>query len=367
MDGAKKGDNMKQGLLQEHHHHTALDGLFRYAEFLNFGDIHIKVDHATGLKAIVAIHNLKRGPAIGGCRLIHYATADDALEDAMRLGYMMSFKSAISNLPHGGAKAVLIKPKIIKDRRAYLEAFARFIDELGGRYITAVDSGTSSADMDVIAKYTPYVTCTTAAKNSGDPSPHTAYGVRRGIDAAVKCKLGRDNLDGIHVAIQGAGHVGYYLAKDLIAQGARVTMCDVNQAPLQRCVDELGVATCAPENIFDIEADVFAPCALGAVLNLHNIKRLRVSIIAGSANNQLAHHHHGFVLHERGILYAPDFVVNAGGLIYVSAIYDQADVGQASAQVGNIYDTLKLIFSRSQTENCPTNLIAENIALERLR
>lgn len=365
VDGLKKEIEMSNK--KNHHHHTGLDRLFRYAEFLDFGDVHIKFDHATGLRAIVAIHNLNRGPAIGGCRLINYQSTDDAVEDALRLGYMMSYKAAISNLPHGGAKAVIIKPKLIRDRKAYFEAFGDFVNELGGRYITAVDSGTTEKDMDIIATRTNFVTCTTASGTGGDPSPETALGVRRGIEAAVKVKLGRDSLDGIHVAIQGAGHVGYYLAKELKTRGAMLTMCDLNPANLQRVVDELGVQVCSPDAIYDVECDVFAPCALGAVLNLHTIKRLKTSIVAGSANNQLAHQQHGALLHERGILYAPDFVINAGGLIYVAAIYDKADTANAMKQVGDIYFTLTEIFSRSQKENLATNDIAEMIALERLR
>lgn len=365
VDGIKKEISMHNN--KNRHHHTGLDRLFRYAEFLNFGEVHVKFDPATGLRAIVAIHNLKRGPAIGGCRLIHYPNTDDALEDALRLAYMMSYKAAISNLNHGGAKAVLIKPKVIKDRKAYLETFADFVNELGGRYITAVDSGTSEKDMDIIATRTSYVTCTTASGVGGDPSPQTAFGVRRGIEAAVKFKLGRDSLDGVHVTIQGAGHVGYYLAKELKERGARITMCDVNHFNLQRSIDELGVETCSPESIYDVKADVFAPCALGAVLNLHTINRLQVPIVAGSANNQLAHHQHGALLHDRGILYAPDFVINAGGLIYVAATYDHADTSNAMKQVGDIYSTSLEIFERARQENLATNEIAEKMALERLR
>lgn len=349
------------------HHHTALDGLFRYAELLNFGEVHIKFDHATGLKAIVAIHSLKLGPAIGGARFVPYYTSDEALEDVLRLGYMMSFKSAISNLPHGGAKAVLIRPKVIKNRKAYFQAFGDFVNELGGKYITAVDSGTSAADMDEIASRTPYVTCTSHSRNSGDPSPQTAIGVRRALEAAVKFKLNRKDLDGVHVAIQGVGHVGYYLAQQLKERGAKLTVCDVNAANIQRCVDEFGANVVSPDAIYDVKADVFAPCALGAVLNLHTIKRLRVPIVAGSANNQLAHHHHGSLLHERGILYAPDFVANAGGLIYVAAIYDHADMNQALKQVGDIYHTMTNIFDISARENMATNRVAERLALEKLQ
>ncbi len=358
---------MKHEVLNHKHHHTALDGLFRYAEFLRFGEVHIKFDPTTGLKAIVAIHNLKRGPALGGCRLIHYRTTDEALEDALRLAYMMSFKAAVSNLPHGGAKAVLIKPKVIKDRKAYFRAFGDFVNELGGRYITAVDSGTSPADMDAIAERTKYVTSTTGTDMSGDPSPHTAFGVFRGIEAAVKFKLAKENLKNIHVAMQGVGHVGYYLAKRLKEAGAKLTICDVNQTNLQRCVEEFGAVICPPEKIYDVEADVFAPCALGAVLSSETLKRLRVPIVAGAANNQLAHHRHDTLMQERGILYAPDFVINAGGLIYVAAFYDRANVKESITQVGHIYGTLSEIFARAKKENRGTNEVAEMIAMEKLK
>src|SRR5579885_551366 len=272
-----------------HVRYTVADSLMRYAEFLGYGDIHTKIDEKTGLKAIVAIHNLKRGPAIGGCRMVTYQTIDKAMEDALRLGYMMSYKAAINNLPHGGAKAVIIKPKVIKDREALFEKFGEFVNELGGRYITAVDSGTSPAEMDIIARRTPYVTCTSKSGADSDPSPLTAIGVRRAIEAAVKFKLGRDSLEGVHIAIQGAGHVGYCLAKEVHALGATITISDINLKSIQRCVDEFGAKVCHPDEIYGIEADVFAPCALGAVLNLNTIKQLKVAIVAGSANNQLSH------------------------------------------------------------------------------
>jgi leucine dehydrogenase len=346
--------------------HTSLDRLFRYSEALDFGDVHFKFDKSTGLRAIVAIHNLNRGPAIGGCRCIHYQTTDEALEDALRLAQMMSLKAAISRLNHGGAKSVLIKPKVIKDRKAYFESFGEFIESLGGRYITAMDSGTNEKDMDYIANRTKFVTCTTGSQNSGDPSPMTALGVRRGIEASVKFKMNRDNIDGIHVAIQGVGHVGYYLAKELHALGARMTICDVNQQNIQRCVDEFGVKVVAPLEIYDVKADVFAPCALGSVLNLETIKRLQVPIVAGSANNQLAHRHHAQLLHERGILYAPDFVINSGGLINVAVIYDHADMEESMEQIRNIYNTLIEIYERAKKENRSTNEVAEQMAKELL-
>lgn len=347
-------------------HYTAFDSLMRYAEFLGYGDIHAKIDEKTGLKAFIAIHNLKRGPAIGGCRMLTYKTADKAIEDALRLGYMMSYKAAINNLPHGGAKSVLIKPKEIKDRDAYFEKFGEFINELGGRYIVAVDSGTSPLEMDIIARRTPYVTCTTNSGAEGDPSPFTALGVRRAIQAAVKFKFGLDSLTGIRIAIQGAGHVGYHLTKQLTEMNADITVTDTNVKALQRVIEEFGVKVCPADDIYSLETDVFSPCALGAVLNLHTIKRLRTMIVAGSANNQLAHSHYGTLLHERGILYAPDFLINAGGLIHVAVIYDRGDLQKSVEQINNIYNTVLEIFERSRSENIATNDIAIKIATERL-
>lgn len=349
-----------------HVKYTVLDSLMRYARLLGYGEIHTKVDPKTGLQAFVALHNLKRGPAIGGCRMVSYQTVDKAMEDALRLGYMMSYKAAINNLNHGGGKAVLVKPNVIKDKEAYFEAFGEFINDLGGRYITAVDSGTSPAEMDIIARKTSFVTCTSESGSGSDPSPLTALGVRRAIEAAVKFRMGTDSLEGIHVAIQGAGHVGYYLAKELHALGAKLTISDINLKPLQRCIDEFGAKICHPDEIYSIEADVFAPCALGAVLNLKNIKQLNSKIVAGSANNQLSHAHYGTLMHERGILYAPDFLINAGGLIHVAVIYDKGDMQKSLAQINDIYHTVYDIYERSAHENRATNQIAEQIAKERL-
>jgi leucine dehydrogenase len=347
--------------------HTGLDRLCRYADLMRFGEIHMKFDHATGLRAIVAIHNLNRGPAIGGCRLVTYSTTNDALEDALRLAHMMSFKAAINDLPHGGAKSVLMMPKVMKDRVAYFEKFGEFVNDLNGRYITAVDSGTSPEDMDIIARRTRFVSCTTNSESSGDPSPHTAFGVMRAMEAAVKFKLNRDSLDGIHVAIQGAGHVGYYLAKSLTAAGARITMCDIRQAPLDAAIAEFGVNVVPPDQIYGVDADIFAPCALGATVTLENIKKLKVKIVAGSANNQLAHHQNGDALHDRGILYAPDFLINAGGLIQVAVIYDHDDVNKANHQISDIYFKVMNIFEESQRLDCATNIVAEKIAVEKLK
>lgn len=358
---------MIQEVIHKPIHHTALDGLFRYAEFLNFGEVHIKFDRATHTKAIIAVHNLKRGPAIGGCRMVRYHSTDAALEDALRLAYGMSFKAAMSNLPHGGAKAVLMTPKKIQDRKAILHFFADFVDSLGGNYVTAIDSGTTMQDMDIIAERSPYVTTTTRLGELGNPSLHTATGVRRGIEAAVKFKLGKDTLEGIHVAIQGTGHVGFSLANELHSMGAKLTVTDVNKESLQRCAEEFNATVCEPEQIYSVEADVFSPCALGAILNTKTIHQLKATIVVGSANNQLAHHHHADLMYQRGILYAPDFVVNAGGLIYAAAMYDHGNFDKAQQQVFDIYTTVTDIFEQSIKQNRSTVDIAETIAMERLR
>ena len=367
MTEANNSDKYYKRTVHENYNFTVCDSLLRYADLLGFGDVHIKIDKKTGLKAVIAIHNLKRGPAIGGCRMVAYQTIDKAIEDAIRLAHMMSFKAAINNLAHGGAKAVLIKPKVIKDKEAYFEKYGEFVNELGGRYITAVDSGTSPAEMDIIARKTSFVTCTSDSDSAGDPSPLTALGVFRAIEAAAKFKLGRDTLDGLHVAIQGAGHVGYWLAKQLHEQNAKLTITDVNAKSVERCVDEFGAKVCAPEEIYTVEADVFAPCALGAVLNRETIKQLKVSIVAGCANNQLSHRQYGTILHERGILYAPDFLINAGGLIHVAVIYDHGDLERSTNQIRDIYHTVYEIFERAKHENIATNLIAEKIARDRLK
>lgn len=344
---------------------TAYDSLMRYARLLGYGEIHTKIDRETGLHAIVAIHNTRRGPAIGGCRFKTYANTDTALEDVLRLGYMMSYKSAINHLPHGGAKSVLIKPKVIKDSVAYFQKFGEFLEEIGGSYITAMDSGTTMAEMDIIATKTKFVTCTSDHQDS-DPSPHTAFGVRRGIEAAVKFQLGKDSLEGIHVAIQGAGNVGYHLAKQLHERGARLTVADINQHHLERCVKEFGAAVVSPDTIHQVKADVFAPCALGAVINKQTIHELQTSIVAGSANNQLAHQHYAELLHEKGILYAPDFLINAGGIIQVAVVYGKGTPEQYNKQIGDIYNTVYDIFEKSKQRDCSTHKIAYDIAHERL-
>lgn len=344
------------------------DYLLNLAEELGFGEFHVKIDKPTGLKAIIAIHNTKLGPALGGCRCIEYSSTGAAIIDALRLARGMSFKSAMAGLSHGGGKAVLIKPPVIVDRKAYFEAFAQFVHELGGRYITAKDSGTSMEDMDIIATKTPYVCASDKAdKIHSDPSLFTALGILRGIQAAVKFKLGRDDMEGLHIALQGAGSVGYDLAKDLHKLGVRLTVCDKDQNAVQRCVDEFGAAVVAPDAIYSVPCDVFSPCALGAILNDRTIPLLQTTIVAGGANNQLADKDHGHQLWERGILYAPDYVINAGGVIYAATKYDHKPDDIIKDKIQHLYDVLLTIFERSKRENLPTNVITGTMAREKLQ
>lgn len=335
-----------------------------YALTHGFGDLHFKVDPLTGMKAIVAIHSTKLGPALGGCRFIEYPNLVAALQDAMRLARGMSYKAASVNLPLGGGKSVIIKPKESFNRTEYMHSFGRFVNDLNGRYITALDSGTVLSDMDLIAQHTPYVA--SLSKFNGDPSPYTAKGVFKGIQAAVSFKLGKDTLNGIHVAIQGLGHVGYALASYLHEAGATLTVADISTETVNRAVQEFGATPVSTNLIHKVPCDVFAPCALGAILNDLTIPQLQTTIIAGAANNQLAHTFHGRILHEKGILYAADYIINAGGLIFAAAKYLHTPEEKMTLQIDEIYTSLTEIFNRSAKSNLPANEIADTLAQEKL-
>lgn len=335
-----------------------------YALSHGFGDLHFKVDPATGMKAIIAIHSTKLGPALGGCRFIEYPDTASAINDAMRLARGMSYKAASVNLPLGGGKSVIIKPEGPFDREAYFHAFGRFVNELNGRYITALDSGTLLADMDIIAQHAPYVA--SLSQQNGDPSPYTAMGVYKGIQVAVACKLGKDSLQGVHVAIQGLGHVGYLLANYLHEAGATLTVADINPETVQRAVRDFGATAVSTDQIHKVPCDVFSPCALGAIINDNSIHQLQTTVVAGAANNQLAHHHHGQILHDKGILYAPDYVINAGGLIFAGSQYLKTSADQVKRQIDSIGHSLQETFLRSQRDNLPTSDIADTLAQEKL-
>jgi leucine dehydrogenase len=341
--------------------------LFSRMAGYGYGEVHVRRDEASGLQAIIAIHDTRLGPALGGCRFIHYADEASAFTDALRLARGMTYKAAITGLDLGGGKSVLIRPKGDFDRVKLFEDFGRFIDNLGGRYITAEDSGTATADMDVIRTKTKSVTGVSKEKGgSGDPSPFTAMGVRRGIEAAVKHKFKRDSLDGVHVTVQGVGHVGYYLCKELHALGAKLTVCDVDAARTARVADEFRAAVVAADSLLDVEADVFAPCALGAGINDETVPRLKVKVVAGAANNVLAEPRHGDALRARGIAYAPDYAINAGGLVNVAQEVKGYDEAPVRARVNGIYDTILEVLDRAEREGVSSHVIADRMAEERL-
>ena len=333
----------------------------------DFGEVHFKLDKATQLRAIVAIHDSRMGPALGGCRFIEYDTVEAALSDALRLARGMTYKAALAGLAHGGGKSVIIRPKTRFDRVALFRAFGAFIRDLRGHYITAEDSGTGLEDMEVIRTVTKHVTGVDVANGgSGDPSPFTALGVRRGIEACVKIKLGRDSLEGVHVAVQGVGHVGYHLCKELHEQGAKLSVADVDPLKAERATREFGASVVPLEKIFEIECDVIAPCALGSALNDATIPRLKAKIVAGAANNQLAEPRHGDDLFARGILYAPDYAINAGGLVNVAQEVLGYDAAKSRAKTLEIYHTIYEIADRSRKTNAPTYRIADMLVEEKL-
>ena len=348
--------------------------VFSHSEFDNHQQVAFFNDKKTGLKAIIAVHNTNLGPALGGCRMWPYATEDEALTDVLRLSRVMTYKSALANLKLGGGKAVIIGDPRTQKSDDLLYSMGDFIQGLAGRYITAEDSGTSVADILKMAKRTSFISgVDSASDHGGDPSPSTAYGVFVSLREAVTYRLGRANLEGLKVAIQGLGNVGYRLAVFLHKAGARLYVTDIVQANVDRAVRELDATAVAGDKIFALDVDVFAPCALGAAINDQTIDQLKASIVAGAANNQLATSVHGQKLHDRGILYTPDYVVNAGGIIDVyyqrkmrSADYSAENYAtDLATKVEGIGATLKEIFVRSEAQDVPTFVIADRVAEER--
>jgi leucine dehydrogenase len=348
--------------------------VFSHREFDNHQQIAFFNDKKTGLKAIIAVHNTNLGPALGGCRMWPYATDEEALTDVLRLSRGMTYKSALANLKLGGGKAVIVGDPRTEKSDDLLYAMGDFIEGLGGRYITAEDSGTSVPDILKMGQRTSYISGVDKASNhGGDPSPSTAYGVFVSIREAVTYKLERANLEGLKVAIQGLGNVGYRLAEYLHKAGAELYVTDIVQANVDRAVNELNAISVAGDQIFSLDVDVFAPCALGAAINDQSIEQLKAPIVAGAANNQLATTAHGQILHDRGVLYAPDYVVNAGGIVDVyyqrkmlSADYSVENYAtDLASKVEGIGETLKEIFVRSEAENIPTFVVADRVAEER--
>lgn len=338
--------------------------MLKQMENAGLTDLHFGLDPATGLKAIIAIHSTARGPAIGGCRFIHYQREQDAITDALRLARGMSYKAALAGLPHGGGKAVIIHPEDPFDRTALMQAFGRMVDQLGGRYITAMDSGTRVSDMDAIATRTRFVSCTS---DSGDPSPHTALGVFEGIRAAVQHRLGRSSLEGLSVAIQGLGHVGQALAERLHRAGAELYVADIDPQRSEHCVRAFRAQALPPDAIYDAPVDIFSPCGLGAVLNSQTIPRLNCAVVAGSANNQLATDEDGDRLRRRNILYAPDYVINAGGLIHVAMHHAGHPRSERDARIHAIAATLTRLFAEADRSGQSVHLVADRLAEQKLQ
>ncbi|MCZ6862836.1 MAG: Glu/Leu/Phe/Val dehydrogenase [Alphaproteobacteria bacterium] len=339
--------------------------VFDHPDFDDHQQVVFCHDKSVGLRAIIAVHNTNLGPALGGCRMWAYENDADAITDVLRLSKGMTYKAAMAGLSLGGGKAVIIgDPK--KDKtKDLMHSFGRFIDQLNGRYITAEDVGTTVADMDAIRSVTLHVSGVTGG--AGNPSPSTAHGVFVGIEAAVRHKLCKDSVKSLKIAVQGLGNVGYGLCRYLHEAGAKMIVADINKEAVARAVEEFGAVEVGTDDIQGVDADVFAPCALGAAINDETIPQLRVSIVAGAANNQLAEERHGAVLAERGILYAPDYVNNAGGLIDVARFKIDMDIEEARRKLQRIDDTLTEIFQRADKENKPTNEIADRIAEERFR
>ena len=326
-------------------------------------------DADCGLRTIIAVHSTARGPGAGGCRFWHYPDTEAALTDALRLSRGMSYKNAMADLPLGGGKAVVMLDRGQRGgqhkSRALLEAFGRLVDTLGGRYITAEDVGASVADMEIVGTQTRYVAglSRTALGADANPSPKTALGVYLGLRAAVKFRLGRDTLEGLAIAVQGLGAVGYELSRRLAADGAKLRVADLRADIVQQACTEFGATAASPDRVLLEPVDVVAPCALGAVLDGGTIARLQAKVVAGSANNQLASAEDGQRLHAAGVLYAPDYVINAGGIISVGREYlGNATAESIAAEIRRIPERLTEIFERSRAEDRPTSGVADEMA-----
>jgi leucine dehydrogenase len=321
-------------------------------------------DVASGYRGIIAIHDTTLGPALGGTRFWNYASEAEAITDVLRLARGMTYKAAITGLALGGGKSVIIGDNHTTEREAIFRAHGRAVESLGGRYITAADVGTSVDDMEYLRKETQWVTGVRG--RSGSPAPATAFGVCQGLKACARFRYGEESLEGRHVVVQGLGHVGYRLCKHLAEEGARLTVADIEDERVQKAVADFGATAVAPDDVYGIDADIFSPCALGAVINDDTLDRLKVDIVAGSANNQLAETRHGKALHERGIVYAPDYVINAGGICSVYGELEGWTAEQSMEKAGGIYECLLQVLGHALIEDIPTSRAADNMARRRI-
>lgn len=322
-------------------------------------------DKSSGYRGIIAIHDTTLGPALGGTRFWHYANDEEALVDCLRLARGMTYKNAVAGLNLGGGKAVIIGDNRTARREMLFRAHGRFVESLGGRYVTAEDVGTSTADMDFVHMETDYVAG--LATRSGDPSPVTARGVFRAIQASAKHRWGSDSVAGKTIAVQGLGNVGHYLCRELHAAEAKLIVTDIDAGRIKRVVSECGAKAVEPDAIYGVQADIFAPCALGGIINDTTIAQLRVEIVSGGANNQLLEERHGVELERRGILYAPDFVANAGGVINVYSELAGWTAQRALRKADEIFDTTLGVFEIAKEQGIPTYQAADRLAERRLK
>jgi leucine dehydrogenase len=338
--------------------------IFRKMEQHGYEQLVFCHDPASGLKAIICIHDTTLGPALGGTRMWQYECEDDAIMDVVRLARGMSYKNAAAGLNIGGGKAVIIGNSKTDKNEALFRAFGRFVHSLNGRYITSEDVGTAVEDMDYIRMETPHV----VGRGVADPSPVTAYGTWKGIKACAAEVWGSDSLQGKTVAVQGLGHVGYTLCKHLKEEGANLVVTDISEENVKAVVTEFGARAVTPHEIYGVNCDIFAPCALGAVINDETLPMLKCRIVAGAANNQLKETRHGDILQAKGILYAPDFIINAGGVINVADELQEGGYNRERAlkRVGGIYHNIEKVIAIAKREGIPTYKAADLLAEERI-
>lgn len=338
---------------------------WEYPDFDDHELVHFVTDRESGLRAVIAVHSTHLGPGAGGVRFWHYAQPGEAVVDALRLSRGMSFKNAMAGLALGGGKGVILADAARTKTPEMLASYGRAVERLGGAYVTAEDVGVNVADLVAVSKQTRYVSGLPAAEGEagGDPGPHTSYGVFLGVKAAVRRKLGKDSLSGLHLAIQGAGSVASGLARHAAAEGARISIADIDSARAQKLADEVGGVTVDPSEILTLEADVLSPNALGAILTEESIAALRVPVVAGGANNQLATPADGDRIHSRGILYAPDYVINAGGIINVASEYlGTGDEAFVKAKIEQIPGRLETIWDESDSTGRNPAAVADTMA-----
>ncbi|MEA3287000.1 MAG: Glu/Leu/Phe/Val dehydrogenase [Candidatus Marinimicrobia bacterium] len=344
-------------------------GFFDAPELNHHEQVLFGQDDETGLKAIIAVHNTSLGPALGGCRVWNYENEQDAVRDVLRLSEGMTYKSALAGLNLGGGKSVILGRVRDVGNEATFRAFGRIVDSLGGRYVTAEDVNTTPRMMEWVHEETDYVAgLSPELGGSGDPSPFTAYGTYVGIKSSANKAYGSDSLEGKTIAVQGLGHVGIYLVEHLSKAGAKIIVTDIKEDRIKEMLKIKNVTAVAPDEIYDVDMDIFAPCALGSIVNDETIDRLKCQVIAGAANNILSDYDkHGKILLDRGVLYAPDYAINAGGVINVYGEFEGYNEKRSYSRVNHIYEILQQIFKRSEDEGIPTMDAADNLAEERIR